>query len=94
MVVPKVNNITCGAVSSYAASTLLEKLNVQEVRKETNWTEMMMQSIVTKVSLLKLIKIEVEIEDLSGSFQFKSEVSKAERGTVLSLPNPDYEAQQ
>ena len=35
---------------------------------------------------------EVETKDLSGRFQFKSEVSKAERKTLPSLPNPNYEA--
>ena len=35
---------------------------------------------------------EVETKDLSGRFQFKSEVSKAERKTLPSLPNPNNEA--
>ena len=41
------------------------------------------------------IKIDVfgaEIEELRGSFQFKSEVSKVERESLPSLPNVNYEA--
>ena len=93
VVVVKVNSITCralldtGAGSSYASSALLEKLNIQSVRKETNRIEMMMHSTVRETNVF-----EDEIKDLSGSFQFKSEVSKVERETLLSLPNPNYEA--
>ena len=48
---------------------------------------MMMHSTVRETNVF-----EDEIKDLSGSFQFKSEVSKVERETLLSLPNPNYEA--
>ena len=71
----KENNITCkefldiGAGSSYASSAFLEKLNVQPIRKQTKSIEFMMPSI-------KIDVFEVEIEDVSESFQFKSEVSK------------------
>ena len=47
----------------------------------------MIHSTVRKIDVF-----EVEIKDLSGIFQFKSEVSKIERETLLSLPNPNYEA--
>ena len=65
---------------------LLEKLNIQPVRKETNWIEMIMNPTVRKIDVF-----EVEIKDLSGSFQFKSEVGKVERKTLLT-PNPNYES--
>ena len=45
---------------------------------ENKRTEMMMHSTVRKINVF-----EVKIEDLSGSFQFKSEVSKVERETLL-----------
>ena len=83
-----VNNITCralidtGARSSYESSALLEKLNMQPVRKDTKRIEMTMHSIVRKNDVF-----EVQIKDLSRSFQSKSEVSKIERETMLSLPN-------
>ena len=35
---------------------------------------------------------EVEIKDVSGTFQFKPEISKVERETVLLLSTPNYEA--
>ena len=83
VVVVRVNNITCralldtGAWSSYAHSALLEKLNIQPVRKETKQTEMMMHSTIRKIGAF-----EVKIKDLSGSFQFKAEVRKVERETL------------
>ena len=93
MVIVKVNNITCralpdtGAGISNASSTLLEKLNTQPARNETKRIEMMMHSTVRKMD-----GFEAEIKNLSGSFQFKSEVNKVERETLLSLPNPNYES--
>ena len=71
----KENNITykefldTGAGSSYASSALLVKVNVQPIRKQTKPIEFIMPSI-------KIDVFEVEIEDVSESFQFKSEVSK------------------
>lgn len=35
---------------------------------------------------------EVEIEDITRSFYFKSKVSKVEKETLLSVPNANYEA--
>ena len=91
-VVDKVNNITCrslldtGAGSSYASSPFLKKLNKQPVRKETRMIEMVIHLTVRKIDVF-----EVKIKDLSGSFQFKSEVSKVERETLLSLPSLNYD---
>ena len=48
---------------------------------------MMMHSTTRKIDVLK-----VEINDVSRDFQFKTEVSKVERKTLLSLPNPNYES--
>ena len=56
---------------------------MQPVRKETKRIEMMH-------SVIKIIDVfEVKIKNLSESFQFKSEVSKVESETLLSLPNPN-----
>ena len=43
-------------------------------------------------TIRKIHVFQVEIKDLGVSFQLKSEVSKAERETLLSLPHPNYEA--
>ena len=48
---------------------------------------MIMPSTVRKIDVF-----EVEIKDLSTSFQFKLEINKVERERLLSLPNPNYEA--
>ena len=78
VVVAKLNNITCRA--------LLDIGCLEPVRKETKRIEMMMHPIVRKADVF-----EIKIEDLNGSFQFKSEVSKIEIETLLSLLNSNYE---
>ena len=91
VVVAKVNNINCRALldtgpgSSYASSALPEKLKKQMFRKETKRIKMMMHSTVRKIDVF-----EVEIKCLGRSLQFKSEVSKIERETLLPLSNPNY----
>ena len=40
----------------------------------------------------KIDVFEIKINDVSGDFQFKAEVNKVERETLLSLPNPNYES--
>ena len=93
VVVVKVNNILCralldtGASSSYASSAILGKLNFRPIRRETERIEMMIHSTTRKIDVF-----EIEINDVSGDFQFKAEVSKVERETLLSLPNPNYES--
>ena len=93
VVVVKVNNILCrallvtGAGSSYASSALLDKLNLSSIRRETKRIEMMMQKKTKKIDVF-----EVETNHVSGNFQFKAEVGKVERETLLSLPNPNYES--
>ena len=62
-----------GSGSLHASPAFLEKLSIQPVRNKTRQTE-------TNV-------FQVKIEDLSGSFQFTSEVSHVERETPLSSPN-------
>ena len=47
----------------------------------------MIHSIVRKIDV-----IEAQIKDATGSLPSKSEVSKVEKETLLSLPNPNYEA--
>ena len=84
VVIVKVNNILCralqdtGAGSSYVSSTLLGKLNLRPIRKETKRIEMMMHSTTQKIDVF-----EIEINDVSGDFQFKAEVSKVERKNIV-----------
>ena len=93
VVVVNVNNILCralldtGAGSSYASSALLGKLNLRPIWREAKRIEMMMHSTTRKTGVF-----EIEINDVSGDFQFKAEVNKVERETLLSLPNPNYES--
>ena len=50
-------------------------MNIQPLWKESNGIEIMMLSIIKK--------IKAEFEHLTGSFQFKPEVSEVERKTLL-----------
>ena len=50
---------------------------------------MMMHSTTRKIDVF-----EAETNHVSGNFQFKAEVGKVERETLLSLPNPNYESLQ
>ena len=81
-----VKYLDTGVGSSYASSPFLKQMNKQPVRKETKMIEMVMHLTVRKIDVF-----EVKIKDLSGSFQFKSEVSKVERETLLSLPSLNCE---
>ena len=74
--VDKVNNILCralldtGAGSSYGSSALLGKLNLRPIRRETKRIEMMVHSTTRKIGTF-----EIEINIVSGDFQFKAKVS-------------------
>ena len=93
VVVVKVNNILCRALldtsagSSYTSSALLGKLNLRPIRKETKHIEMMMHSTTRKIDVFG-----IKINDVSGNFQLTEEVTKIERETLLSRPNPNYES--
>ena len=80
-------SVTGSAGSSYASSALLGKLDLRPIRREKKRIEMMMHSTTRKIDVF-----EIEIHDVSGNFQFKAEVSKVERDTLLSLPNHNYES--
>lgn len=47
---------------------------------------MVMHSIVRKIDVF-----EFETQDLSGNFQFKPNIDRVERETLLSLPNQNNE---
>ena len=93
VVVVEVNNALCralldtGAGTSYASSTILGILNLRPIRRKTKRIEMMINSTTRKIDVF-----EIKINDVSKNFQFKAEVSKAEREKWLLLPNPNYES--
>ena len=93
VVVVEVNNALCralldtGAGISYASSTILGILNLRPIRRKTKRIEMMINSTTRKIDVF-----EIKINDVSKNFQFKAEVSKAEREKWLLLPNPNYES--
>ena len=80
----KVNNVLfralldTGTGSSYASSALSGKLNLRPIRRETKLIEMMMHSTTRNIDVF-----EIEINDVSGDFQFKAEVSKVERKNIV-----------
>ena len=62
---------------------LLDRLGKQPVRKELKRIEMMMQATTREIEIH-----EVAVKSLSGAFQLRTEVTKVNRGALLSLDNP------
>ena len=91
VVVVNVEGIKCralldtGAGSSYASSTLLERLQKRPISRERRRIEMMMQSTNQVIELHKL-----KISNVDGSFHLETEVTKVNRSQLLSLGNPKY----
>ena len=88
----QVNGITCralldtGAGSSYASTTLTERINQQPIRKDYKRIEMMLHTATKTVDIFQ-----VQISSLDGCFIINTEVNKVEKSTLLSLPNLKYE---
>ena len=91
VVVVKAGGIKCralldtGAGSSYASAALLERLNSKPQRREFRKIEMMMQTSNKMIDIHKL-----EVTNVKESFALKTEVTRVERSSLLSLPNPKY----
>lgn len=91
VVVVEIGGIKCralldtGAGSSYASAALLDRMGKQPARKEFRRIEMMMQTTNKEIEIY-----EVAIKNLSGDFQLETEVTKVNRGVLLTLANPQY----
>ena len=91
VVIVKVNGIQVramldtGAGSSYISAGLVERLKKRPVRKERKRIEMMMESVTRLTETY-----EIEIKNLKEDYVLKTEVTKVDRGALLSLPNPNY----
>ena len=91
VVVVEVNGIKCralldtGAGSSYASSAILDHLRIKPLREEFKRIEMMLGSVNKAIGVYG-----VTIDSLDGNFRLKTEVTKVDRGSLLSLENPKY----
>ena len=74
-----------GAGSSYVSAALLDYIGKQPVRREFKRIEMMMQVSNREIEIYNVV-----ISSLTGEFQLRTEVTKVDRGTLLSLENPRY----
>ncbi len=92
VVVVNANGIKCralldsGAGSSYASAALLDRLKKHPIRREPRRIEMMMHT-VNKMTEVR----DLEISNLKGDFHIKTEVTKVDRASLLSLENPKYD---
>ena len=92
VVIVEVEGIKCralldtGAGSSYASAALLDRLHKRAVRKEFRRIEMMMQATSKEIEVHDLT-----IQNTAGDFTLNVEVTKVDRGVLLSLDNPKYE---
>ena len=75
-----------GAGSAYASAALLDRLHKRAVRKEFRRIEMMMQATSKEIEVHNLT-----IRNTAGDFTLNVEVTKVDRGVLLSLDNPKYE---
>ena len=75
-----------GAGSAYASAALLDRLHKRAVRKEFRRIEMMMQATSKEIEVHNLT-----IRNTAGDFTLNVEVTKVDRGALLSLDNPKYE---
>ena len=91
LVIVRVGGIHCcalldtGAGSSYVSAALLNYMGKQPVRREFKRIEMMMQVSNKEIEIYNVV-----ISSLMGEFQLRTEVTKVDRGTLLSLENPRY----
>ena len=92
VVIVEVEGIKCralldtGAGSSYASAALLDRLHKRAVRKEFRRIEMMMQATSKEIEVHDLT-----IRNTAGDYTLNVEVTKVDRGVLLSLDNPKYE---
>ena len=91
VVIVSVGGIHCralldtGAGSSYVSAALLDYMGKQPVRREFKRIEMMMQASNREIEIYNVV-----ISSLTGEFQLRTEVTKVDRETLLSLENPRY----
>ena len=91
IVVVEVEGIICRALldmgvgSSYASATLIEKLNKKPDHKEYKRIEMMMTLTSQEIEIYK-----VQISNIKGDFNLPTTLSKVDKGTLLTVPNPRY----
>ena len=86
----KVEGVICWALtdsrseSSYVLAVLASKINKKPKKKEPKKIDMF-HSTTKWVEILG-----VTIQNTEGNFKLKAQLNKAEKDTVLSLPNPNY----
>ena len=68
-----------------ASSAILDHLRIRPFREEFKRIEMMLGSVNKAIGVLK-----VTIDSLDGNFRLETEVTKVDRGSLLSLENPKY----
>ena len=89
IVTAEVNGVKCralldtGAGSSYASSTLLDRLQLRPIRQEFKRIEMMFGTSNKAINIYGL-----QIRSLDGKFSLQAEVNKVDRKELLTLENP------
>ena len=89
VVVVEVEEITCrtlldtGAGSPYASATLVERMNQKPEHKEYKKIKMMMTQTRQKIEMYKVL-----ISTIKGNFSLPTNLSKVDKGVLLTVPNP------
>ena len=66
-------------------AVLASKINKKPKKKEPKKIEMMFHTTTKWVE-----RFDVTIQNIEGNFELKTQLNKAEKDTLLSLPNPNY----
>ena len=75
-----------GAGSSYASSTLIDRINKKPTRKQYKRIETIMGSSTKSIPVFS-----AEIRDSDRQFKFQTEINKLEKSVLLESPNPEYQ---
>ena len=92
VIVVKVEGVVCralldtGAGSSYVSTRLIEKIGKKPIKREQRQIDMMLSSRTTTIEIYN-----IEVKNLKESFSLRLEVSKVDRGELLTVPNPEYD---
>ena len=90
VVVVEVDGIRCRALldtragSPYASAALISKLNRKPDRRECKRIQM-----ITWTSQ-KIEMYKVQVSNIKGVFSLSTTLSKVDKGTLLTIPNPRY----
>ena len=78
--------IDTGSGSSHVSAVLTSKTNKKAKKKEPKIIEMMFYTATKWIE-----KFDLTVQNIEENFEFKTQLNKVEKDTLLFLPNPNYQ---